>query len=506
MHVSNTFSPIFQDSDELLGVFGYFLSGGYNGVVNSASNQINGKSAWVGNSGGFVTTEAVLPTIGSSDFMSFGWAIYSDSSVLSQGWWIDSVTITPSVDLEVAQSISSDTISTGSQLLVTIRNLSSTGATNVRARLVLPTGFTPGTATASTGTVTVRQNTAEVFMPSIPFGSTQTAVIQGSFDLSKRQTSLEVIDGLRTVKRVYGVRVAPFTPNPALGITESPLSTAFDFFGVSNDACEHQAINLTGKIAVVKSGGCSIAQKANRIQAAGGIALVVVDLDDDLVIPSESGAGISIPVLLVGSTDSAALIYSAQSAYGSRLIHENSLAKSIVTVRGDQFDPEISNNFNTASIDFVLDSDGDGTPDISDRCATDPNKVEPGACGCGTPDSDLNQNTIVDCQVTIDLKQELVRARFMLGKLRRLTGLSKKARSQELTARARLNTIVRGIDTTARLQSTAISARVPTATLLRYSKTVRASVTAVTKARDSDLSSARTAALKALKRLSRSLL
>ena len=30
------------------------------------------------------------------------------------------------------------------------------------------------------------------------------------------------------------------------------------------------------------------------------------------------------------------------------------------------------------------DSDGDGTPDCTDGCPTVPNKVAPGACGCGT--------------------------------------------------------------------------------------------------------------------------
>src|SRR5690606_17434971 len=34
------------------------------------------------------------------------------------------------------------------------------------------------------------------------------------------------------------------------------------------------------------------------------------------------------------------------------------------------------------------DADGDGTPDCLDGCPTDPNKTAPGACGCGIPDID----------------------------------------------------------------------------------------------------------------------
>ena len=33
-----------------------------------------------------------------------------------------------------------------------------------------------------------------------------------------------------------------------------------------------------------------------------------------------------------------------------------------------------------------LDSDGDGIDDCEDQCPEDASKVEPGECGCGTPD------------------------------------------------------------------------------------------------------------------------
>jgi parallel beta-helix repeat protein len=45
------------------------------------------------------------------------------------------------------------------------------------------------------------------------------------------------------------------------------------------------------------------------------------------------------------------------------------------------------------------DSDGDGTPDVCDNCPEDPNKVEPGECGCGVPDTndDKDADGIPDC-------------------------------------------------------------------------------------------------------------
>ncbi len=43
------------------------------------------------------------------------------------------------------------------------------------------------------------------------------------------------------------------------------------------------------------------------------------------------------------------------------------------------------------------DTDGDGACDATDGCPEDPNKTEPGICGCGTPD-DANLNGTADCQ------------------------------------------------------------------------------------------------------------
>ncbi len=44
-----------------------------------------------------------------------------------------------------------------------------------------------------------------------------------------------------------------------------------------------------------------------------------------------------------------------------------------------------------------LDSDGDGTPDCSDNCPSDPAKTEPGACGCAVADTDSDGDGTPDC-------------------------------------------------------------------------------------------------------------
>ncbi|MFH1365134.1 MAG: thrombospondin type 3 repeat-containing protein [archaeon] len=43
------------------------------------------------------------------------------------------------------------------------------------------------------------------------------------------------------------------------------------------------------------------------------------------------------------------------------------------------------------------DTDGDGTPDVSDGCPLDPNKIAPGICGCGVVDTDSDGDGVANC-------------------------------------------------------------------------------------------------------------
>ncbi|MGA1018469.1 MAG: dockerin type I domain-containing protein, partial [Phycisphaerales bacterium] len=43
------------------------------------------------------------------------------------------------------------------------------------------------------------------------------------------------------------------------------------------------------------------------------------------------------------------------------------------------------------------DTDSDGTPDCNDGCPADPNKTEPGVCGCGVADTDTDGDGVADC-------------------------------------------------------------------------------------------------------------
>jgi hypothetical protein len=60
--------------------------------------------------------------------------------------------------------------------------------------------------------------------------------------------------------------------------------------------------------------------------------------------------------------------------------------------RGDACD----NCPTTTNVDQA-DGDGDGLGDVCDGCPTDPDKTDPGICGCGVPDNDSDGDGTADC-------------------------------------------------------------------------------------------------------------
>ncbi len=44
------------------------------------------------------------------------------------------------------------------------------------------------------------------------------------------------------------------------------------------------------------------------------------------------------------------------------------------------------------------DSDNDGTPDCKDKCPNDPDKIAAGSCGCGETDKDSDNDGVADCE------------------------------------------------------------------------------------------------------------
>ena len=63
---------------------------------------------------------------------------------------------------------------------------------------------------------------------------------------------------------------------------------------------------------------------------------------------------------------------------------------------GDGFiDP--ADNSPTAYNPDQTDTDGDGVGDLTDGCPQNKYKIQPGICGCSTPETDANENGVTDC-------------------------------------------------------------------------------------------------------------
>ncbi len=79
---------------DILAAGGSFVSGGYITALSSSySNPLAGRSAWTGNSGGFITTVVNLPPAASGQSIQLRWRCGSDSSVSATGWYVDTVSI-----------------------------------------------------------------------------------------------------------------------------------------------------------------------------------------------------------------------------------------------------------------------------------------------------------------------------------------------------------------------------------------------------------------------------
>jgi len=72
---------------------GSFLEGGYNGTLGVNQNPLNSRSAWTGDSGGYITTTALLPTSTNGQTVKFRWRFGEDTNTFSVGWDVDNIEV-----------------------------------------------------------------------------------------------------------------------------------------------------------------------------------------------------------------------------------------------------------------------------------------------------------------------------------------------------------------------------------------------------------------------------
>ncbi len=81
---------------DILAAGGTFVSGGYTATIDvTDDNPLDGRQVWSGSSGGFITTQVLLPASAAGQDVQFRWRLATDSGNYygGSGWYIDTVSV-----------------------------------------------------------------------------------------------------------------------------------------------------------------------------------------------------------------------------------------------------------------------------------------------------------------------------------------------------------------------------------------------------------------------------
>lgn len=117
-----------------------------------------------------------------------------------------------------------------------------------------------------------------------------------------------VVDPPSLTAGTYRAQGATFGPKLDPAGVPGDLVVANDGVGDTADACETVLNDLTGRIAVVDRGTCTFVTKVKNAQAAGAVAVVVINVRGDSIFTmGGTDATVTIPSVLVGRSDGAAI-------------------------------------------------------------------------------------------------------------------------------------------------------------------------------------------------------
>ncbi len=84
----------FQD---IIAAGGRFIENGYNGVLGAGTNNpLANRSAWNGNSGGYITSTAQLPASAAGQNVQLRWRFGADTNTAATGWNVDTIKVSGS--------------------------------------------------------------------------------------------------------------------------------------------------------------------------------------------------------------------------------------------------------------------------------------------------------------------------------------------------------------------------------------------------------------------------
>lgn len=140
-----------------------------------------------------------------------------------------------------------------------------------------------------------------------------------------------------------------------------------------------------------------------------------------------------------------------------------------------------------------------GAYEYFDQCPGDPQKTDPGPCGCGNVETDTNDNGVIDCLVNAELKARIARARTVVD------ALDGQRSPEEQARRAELRGVASGLASYLADHAGGIVLADPSANPKKLVKKVRKAVKALLRARGGKLDAARERAEAALDALDRAI-
>lgn len=235
-----------------------------------------------------------------------------------------------------------------------------------------------------------------------------------------------------TVPVVYDETTHPSGVNGNLVLVEDGSDTpgAPGTVGSVNDACQPltNAAAVNGNIALINAryqsislvglptppwAACSFNDQINNAFDAGAIGIILAAHHDIYYVPLSPPASVQpgpVPVAAIGLLDynllvdalssSATVNVSLEKDYPTQWWPTLDLLDARVTLDNDHYDIaelDKSNNYVMAAFACSFDKDKDLAPDSVERCPEDVNKILPGQCGCGNPDTDSDGDGFAVC-------------------------------------------------------------------------------------------------------------
>lgn len=163
--------------DDVITAGGSFIEGGYNGVIGPTDSVLNGRQAWTGNSGGFITTTVVLPATAYGQNVQLRWRTAYDTgtSPAGGGMRIDSISIFTATRV----------CCQGACLLTCPANIAVSNDAGECGAIV---NYPMPTYTGDCGTVTASQDTGTLF----PVGTTTVTITGNRLDGTSDSCSFTV--------------------------------------------------------------------------------------------------------------------------------------------------------------------------------------------------------------------------------------------------------------------------------------------------------------------------